>query len=93
MARGQRQFRSAFGAGSVDGVVAKSLEAGGVVVVVVLGGMVLLLLGAAVVDVLDDMLPVLVDGVFAGGLSVTGAIALGVLVSTGLVEGSLVVCA
>lgn len=93
MAVPQRQFRSAFGAGSVDGVVARSLEGGVVVVVVVLEGMLLSLLGAAVVDLLDDMLPVLVDGVFAGGLSVTGAVALGVLVSTGLVEGSLVVCA
>jgi hypothetical protein len=92
MAVRQRQFRSAFGKGSVDGVVARSLEGDVVVVVDVLGGMLLLLLGAAVVDVLDDMLPVLVDGV-TGGLSVTGFIALGVLVSTGLVDGSPVVCA
>ncbi len=69
MAVRQRQFRSAFGAGSVDGVVARSLE-GDVVVV----------------DVLGDMLPVLVDGVAAGGLSATGFVALGVLVSTGLVD-------
>jgi hypothetical protein len=82
MARGQRQFRSAFGAGSVAVVV---------VVVVVLGfdevddvdeleGMLLSLLGVVV----EDMLPLLFAS--AGGLSVAGCVAFGVLVSTGLVD-------